>query len=113
MKKNLILALTIFLISCVSPQIRPMVLSTIKIKYNSCLKRCYDLNTLKEVEDKLCGADFVKGNYDISECDLVSGFGYKETAQEILPWAKETKAFYEDMEKRKRLWYCKKEKSGN
>lgn len=114
MKKNMTMLLTICLISllhsCRSPQIKPLILHSVKWEYNSCAKRCYDLNTMKEIDESNCGPNFKKGNYDIAECDKISGFKNVDIANPIIPWAKEVKQFYEDMEDAKRVWWCKKKK---
>ncbi len=96
MRTLMIVLSMIFLNSCKAPSIKPRPLCDVSIIFDRCRCRCYDLMQIKEVDDALCGEDFVSGNGPAHECEGLGGFDLDDIAENINPWAKETKEYYED-----------------
>lgn len=102
-----ILLLTICLSSCRAPNLKPQPFADIafflnpngSIDFNKsrCRIRCVDIDApLKRVDDNQCGEDFVSGNFDIRECDGLTGVHFEILGEDVIPWARELKRFGED-----------------
>lgn len=96
--KTMITLLTIFLVSCPGPQIKPRLMCDISFQFNRCRCRCYDLEKLKETEPEKCGIDSEnkKWNEEIEFCEGISGFYLEDIATHIIPKIKEKKQYIKD-----------------
>lgn len=70
MKVNIILLLTILLISSCNSY---TVICDLSTKYKRCRCRCFSLVSLKIVNEVNCGEDFDSGSYPINYCNNLIG----------------------------------------
>ena len=83
--KQLMMLLTLFLVSCRSKIIRPIY----QYENNRCRVLCFDYGEFKRVEDFQCGEDFSSGNFPPILCDGVVGPDIDDYALYIKPRALE------------------------
>lgn len=100
--RTMMMLLMMFLSSCQSAQ----VLCDISFAKYRCRCRCYDTDTLKQVNENRCKDDWEKYfggvpeehpiNYEIEMCEGISGFRIEEIATDIIPMVREERAKCQD-----------------
>jgi hypothetical protein len=76
------------LISCNPPKIKKQERCVLSFQFNKCRCHMYDLMKQKRV-----GKSY---DLDIQYCEDLVGFHVETWAEEINPWAKESKRYYQD-----------------
>lgn len=85
-KTSMTILLITFLASCVQIPYRPV--KNYSYQFQRCRVLCFNYNKLEAVDDRLCGENFVSGNYHVSECDDIIGPDAGVYAEDIRPIAK-------------------------
>ena len=112
--------LTILCVNCKGPQVKHQVNFDISFKFNRCAVRCFDFMQIKTTDAHICNLwpkkipddfpeyytidnyegkeylKFIPGNYNISNCDKITGFKLEAYSKNIKPQAKRLKEYYED-----------------
>lgn len=112
--------LTIFLVSCKGPRIKPQVIGDISFQFERCRLTCFDIMKMSSTRKEKCnitkkipkefpifyseeydeeGDRYLKfnpGNYSLQVCDGLIGFHVDTYATKVKPWGKKVIQYCKD-----------------